>query len=178
MKNLLIFSLLVLYSDLALSSEYQNIINQYFENIKILEKTDFDMQTINSQLPPSELKRINGMFSLAIKDYDGNGLTDFVALTYNKNIKPKLTRNYYYREYYLIICLQYKKYSCEKIKNFTRGYPLQYYLSAGNLHNNLICKNKSFKKGMPAFFLEPALGNIWEWGIYYGDETIMCAAGD
>lgn len=178
MKTLLILCLLALFSNSVASSEYQSIISNFFTDLKVLEKTDFDMETINSQLPPEKLKKFNGIFSLAIKDYDGNNLTDFVALTYNKNIKPKLIRSHYYREYSLVLCLQNKEYSCKIIKTFERSYPSQYYLSSANLYNNLQCENESFKKGMPAFYLEPALGNIWEWGVYHLGKVVICSAGD
>ena len=177
MKTLLLICLLAFFSDSAKASEYQKIINKFFANLQVLEKTDFDMELINSQLPPDELKDLNGIFSLAIKDYDGNNLTDFVALTYNKNITPELIRNNR-REYSLVLCLQNKEYSCKVIYSFRRGYPSFTYLSSANLYSNLQCENKSFKKGMPAFYLMPALGNIWEWGVYHSGKVFICATGD
>ena len=177
MKTLFIFSLLIIFSNSVASSEYQKIISHSFSELKILEKNDFDMEAINSQLSPKELKKFNGIFSLAIKDYDGNNLTDFVALTYNKNVMPDLIKNHR-REYSLVLCLQSKEYFCKKIKTFNRGYPSSSYLSSANLYSNLECEKKLFKKGMPAFYLEPAYGNIWEWGVYHSGKVFICSAGD
>jgi len=178
MKILPLICILALFSNPAASSEYQNIIQKNFSSLKVMDKTDFNMQAINSELPPKELKKINGMFSLALNDYDGNGLMDFVALTYNKNIKPKLINKHYFRYYTLVICLKYKKYTCETITDFKGVYPSQHYLTPANLYADLECQNNYFKKGMPAFYLFPVLGNIWDWGVFYSGKVVMCSAGD
>jgi hypothetical protein len=178
MKNIFTLIFIVLLSGTAVSSEHQSIISQHFANLKLMDINDFDTKTINSQLPPKELKSFNGIFGFTSNDFDGNGITDFVALTYDKNSEPESIRNYYIREYSLILCLKNIKFSCELIKKFRRGYPSQYYLSSGNISEDSQCKGKLFSKGTTAFFLEPALGNIIEWGVYNSGKVIMCSAGD
>ena len=178
MKPLVFAISIIFLPNMVFALNYQEIISQDYPNLILVGKKEFDEKTFKEQLSPDQLKYLAGVYNVAEEDFDSNGLKDFVALTHEIEVKREKVGPYNLPQLWMVICLQNTDFTCHKIRKYLLGEPIQSYLSAGKLSREYECNGIFYQRGTPAFFVEPALGNISEWSVLNGGRVVSCHEGD